>query len=52
MLVYNNEDHGLRVEKNQSDYQQRILDWFGHYIKGDEPKKWITDGRAFLESGR
>jgi dipeptidyl aminopeptidase/acylaminoacyl peptidase len=52
MLVYNNEDHGLRVEKNQSDYQQRILDWFGHYLKGDEPKKWITDGRAFLESGR
>jgi dienelactone hydrolase len=52
MLVYNNEDHGLRLEKNQSDYQQRILDWFGHYLKRDEPKKWITDGRAFLERGR
>jgi dienelactone hydrolase len=49
MLVYNGEDHGLRTEKNQMDYQQRILDWFGHYLKGDAAKPWITDGRTFLE---
>ncbi|HUF48313.1 MAG TPA: prolyl oligopeptidase family serine peptidase [Vicinamibacterales bacterium] len=49
MLVYNNEDHGLRVEKNQTDYQQRILDWFGHYLKGEPPKTWIANGRTFLE---
>jgi dipeptidyl aminopeptidase/acylaminoacyl peptidase len=52
MLVYNSEDHGLREEKNQVDYQQRILDWFGHYLKGDEAKAWITRGRTFLERER
>ncbi len=49
MLVYNGEDHGLRTEKNQIDYQRRILDWFGHYLKGDEAQKWIVEGRTFLE---
>ncbi len=54
MLVYNGEDHGLRTEKNQTDYQQRILDWFGHYLKGDPAQSWITEGRSFLdrEAGR
>lgn len=52
MLVYNGEDHSLRVEKNQIDYQQRILDWFGHYLKGEAAKPWITDGRSFLERER
>ena len=52
MLVYNGEDHGLRTEKNQIDYQQRILDWFGHYLKGDEAKAWIADGRAFFDRAR
>jgi dipeptidyl aminopeptidase/acylaminoacyl peptidase len=45
MLVYNGEDHGLRQKKNQVDYQQRILQWFGHYLKGEEAASWITGGR-------
>jgi dienelactone hydrolase len=45
MLVYNGEDHGLRQKKNQVDYQQRILQWFGHYLKGEEATTWITGGR-------
>jgi dipeptidyl aminopeptidase/acylaminoacyl peptidase len=49
MLVYNGEDHGLRTEKNQIDYQQRILDWFGHYLKDEPAKPWISEGRSFLE---
>ncbi len=48
MLVYNGEDHGLRQPKNQVDYQHRILAWFGHYLKGDEPETWITSGESFL----
>ena len=35
MLVYNGEDHGLRVKKNQIDYHRRIQAWFGHYLKGN-----------------
>jgi dienelactone hydrolase len=44
MLVYNGEDHGLRVRKNQVDYHRRIRAWFDHYLKGASPEKWITDG--------
>jgi len=52
MLVYNGEDHGLRTEKNQKDYQQRILDWFGHYLKGDPAKQWIKGTEAFSTGSR
>lgn len=49
MLVYPGEDHGLRQKKNQVDYQRRILQWFGHYLQGDEAAPWITDGVSFLD---
>ena len=35
LLVYGGEDHGLRQKANQVDYHRRILDWFGHYLKGE-----------------
>lgn len=44
LLVYANEGHGLRAEKNSSDYQYRILKWFGHYLKGEEAAPWINQG--------
>jgi len=44
LLVYEGEGHSLRQEKNQKDYQRRILEWFGHYLKDDTAPKWITDG--------
>ena len=44
LLVYEGEDHGLREEANQKDYHRRILEWFGHYLKGDPAPPWITDG--------
>ncbi|MSO49248.1 MAG: S9 family peptidase [Acidobacteria bacterium] len=44
MLVYNNEDHGLRVKKNQVDYHRRIGAWFAHYLKGEPAPTWITAG--------
>ncbi len=49
MLVYNGEDHGLRVKKNQIDYHRRIRQWFDHYLKGAAPEKWITAGVTALE---
>jgi dipeptidyl aminopeptidase/acylaminoacyl peptidase len=48
MLVYNGEDHGLRQQKNQTDYQRRILAWFGHYLKGEAAPTWITSGQSYL----
>ena len=49
MLVYPGEDHGLRKKENQIDYQRRILQWFGHWLKGEPAAKWMTDGVTFLE---
>lgn len=43
LLVYAKEGHGLTQAKNQIDYQRRILEWFGYYLKGDPPKSWIKD---------
>ena len=46
LLVYEGEDHGFRDEANQKDYHRRILEWFGHYLKGEPAPAWITDGVA------
>ena len=47
MLVYEGEDHGFRNEANQIDYHRRILEWFGHYLKGEPAPAWITESIAF-----
>ena len=49
MLVYANENHSNRQEKNQVDYHHRILDWFGHYLKGEPAKPWITEGVSVVD---
>lgn len=49
MIEYNGEDHGLSQYKDQKDYQQRILQWFGHYLKGEAAPTWITHGQSYLE---
>lgn len=49
LLVYAGEDHGLRKKPNQIDYQRRILQWFGHYLKNEPPAPWIVHGVSYLE---
>ncbi|MBI4659550.1 MAG: prolyl oligopeptidase family serine peptidase [Verrucomicrobia bacterium] len=49
MLVYPGENHGLAKKPNQVDYHYRVLEWFGHYLKGDPAPKWITKGQSFLD---
>ena len=49
MLVYPGENHGLRKEENMVDYHYRVKEWMAHYLKGSEGKKWITEGKSFLE---
>ena len=44
LLVYPGEGHSNRQRPNQIDYQHRILEWFGTYLKGEPAPKWITDG--------
>jgi len=52
MLVYAGENHGLAKKPNRLDYHYRVLHWFDHYLKGDEAKKWVTDGISHLERER
>ncbi|HVZ48582.1 MAG TPA: prolyl oligopeptidase family serine peptidase [Gemmatimonadaceae bacterium] len=49
MLLYPGEGHGLGKRENAIDYERRILQWFGHYLKGEPAPKWITDGQSWLE---
>ena len=49
LVGYAGEDHGLRRKANQIDYQRRILQWFGHYLKSEPAAPWITDGLSFIE---
>jgi dipeptidyl aminopeptidase/acylaminoacyl peptidase len=52
LLVYPGENHSLAKKPNQLDYQRRILDWFGHYLKGETAPDWITKGVAHLDAER
>ncbi len=52
LLVYADEGHGLRQDKNRIDYSNRILQWFGYYLKGEPVKKWIENGIPYLEQQR
>ena len=49
LLVYDGENHGLRREPNQKDYRNRIMQWFGHYLKGEPAPDWITEGLSYIE---
>ena len=49
LLAYAGEDHDLRKKANQMDYQHRILEGFGHYLKNEPARPWITSGVSVLE---
>lgn len=49
MLLYPGEGHGLGKRENAIDYERRILQWFGHYLKGEPAPAWITNGQTWLE---
>ena len=50
MLVYANENHSAAEKPNQIDYHRRILQWFGHYLKGDAAPAWITQGLTVIDA--
>jgi dipeptidyl aminopeptidase/acylaminoacyl peptidase len=47
LLTYEDEDHSFQQAANQVDYHRRLLEWFGHYLKGDPAPAWITSGIPF-----
>ena len=48
MLSYDGENHGLAEDANQRDYQRRIMQWFGHYLKGEPAPDWISTGVPYI----
>lgn len=50
LLVYDGEDHGFGRKANQIDYHRRILEWFGHYLKGEPAPAWITEGMKLKDT--
>jgi len=49
LLVYPGENHGLRKEENMVDYHYRVREWMAHFLKHETGRKWITEGKSFLE---
>ena len=49
LLVYGGENHGNRKKANQIDYHNRIVEWFGHYLKGDPAPEWMTAGMPYVQ---
>jgi dipeptidyl aminopeptidase/acylaminoacyl peptidase len=52
LIVYQGEDHGLRKKADQVDYQRRIFQWFGHYLKDEPSPAWISEGESYLQHQR
>lgn len=43
-LSYPNEPHHLGRKENQKDFQERMKQFFDHYLKGTPAPKWMTEG--------
>lgn len=44
MLVYNGEEHNLRKWHNRMDLDQRMYQFFDHYLKDAPAPKWMSEG--------
>ena len=44
LLEYNGENHGLGERRNRKDWSLRLSQFFGYYLKGEPPARWITEG--------
>jgi len=52
MLVYNNEEHGLRQTKNRKDLSIRMMQFFDHYLKGAPMPVWMSRGLPAINKGK
>ncbi|MCK8524228.1 prolyl oligopeptidase family serine peptidase [Aquimarina sp. D1M17] len=52
LLVYNDEQHNLRKEKNRQDLSIRMMQFFDHYLQGKPAPKWMTQGVSRVDKGK
>ncbi|HSJ30476.1 MAG TPA: prolyl oligopeptidase family serine peptidase, partial [Longimicrobiales bacterium] len=51
-LSYPGEGHSLSKLENNLDYQTRMSQFFGHYLKGEPAAPWMTHGERFIDKQR
>jgi dienelactone hydrolase len=51
LLSYPGEPHHLSRKENQKDFQQRMKQFFDHYLKGTPAPKWMVDGVPQTKKG-
>ncbi len=49
MLQYVGENHGVAQPDNRRDYSERMLEFFNHYLKGEEAPQWLAEGVPHLD---
>jgi dienelactone hydrolase len=52
MVNYNGDGHNPRKRANQKDIDMRMLQFFGHHLKGEPMPEWMRSGIPFLQKGR
>ncbi len=52
LLVYNGEDHNLKLRKNRKDLSIRLSQYFDHYLKGAPAPAWMEEGLPATEKGK
>src|SRR6185503_10267988 len=50
-LSYPGEPHHLSRKENQKDFQERMKQFFDHYLKGTPAPKWMIDGVPQTKKG-
>ncbi len=51
LLSYPGEPHHLARKENQKDFQERMKQFFDHYLKGTPAPHWMTDGVPQTQKG-
>ena len=51
-LSYPGEPHHLAKEENQKDFQMRMKQYFGHYLKGKPMPDWMANGILYVKKKR
>jgi dipeptidyl aminopeptidase/acylaminoacyl peptidase len=51
-LSYPGEGHGLGKLENQLDYQRRMNEFYGHFLKGEPVPAWWQHGERYIDKSR
>ena len=51
-LSYPGEGHSLSKLENNLDYQTRMAQFYGHYLKGEPAAEWMTRGERFIDKSK